>query len=185
VGPASDTADRDPAIPAAKLRQHHWAVIGGIGAFVVLAIFWALVFTGTLTPKNPDRLADRAWVHRTDAQCKKVQDAINRLPNAGKATSAAARADSLQRGSDLLTGLVADVRADQPDTADQRAVVRSWLADWDFYLADRAAYIHALRTEGGSAKPLMRPIHGSTAKQTITDFADANGMGNCEAPLDF
>lgn len=183
--PDTDTDERDLAVPPEKLHRHHWAVIGGLGAFVALAVFWALVFTGTLTPKNPDRLHDRAWVQRADARCKKVQDAINRLPNAGKVSSAAARADSLERGSDLLTAMVADFRADPPSSTDEASVVRSWLADWNFYLGDRAAYIQALRTQGGSAKPLLRPIHGSTAKQTITDFADANGMSDCDAPLDF
>lgn len=167
-----------------RLAWHRIAILGGVGAFVALGVFWALALTGTLTPHNPDRLGDRTWARRAEAICKPVEDEIAKLPNAGAAKNAADRADALDRGTALLRGMVTKLRADLPESADGRRTVRAWLDDWHVYLEDRQAFSDNLRAKGGRAKPLFRSIHGSTAKETITDFAELNSISSCGAPLD-
>lgn len=181
--PHPPAPDRSGA-PRRQLVWHRIAIVGGVGAFVALGVFWALALTGKLTPHNPDRLGDRAWAKRAEATCKPVEDAIAKLPNAGKARTPVDRADALDRGSAWLRVMVTKLRADRPDSPDGRRTVRAWLDDWQVYLEDRQAFSHNLRAKGGRAKPLFRAVHGSTAKQTITDFAQANSIPSCGAPLD-
>ncbi len=180
----TQAAPAEPAMSPRQLRRHRIAIVAGVAALVALGVFWVLVLTGQLTPSNPDRLADRAWARRAEATCKPVATAIAKLPNAGEARDVAQRIDGLAKATALLRPMVAKLASSLPaSTGDQKAV-RGWLADWQIYLADREAYIDALRREGGRAKPLFRSIHGTTADQTITSFADLNSMSSCATPLD-
>lgn len=172
-------------VAARRQGRRRTAILAGSGVFVVMVVFWALVFTGMLTPHNPDRLPDRAWAKRSDAICEPVTNVIAALPNAGRARSGADRANTLDKGTAMLQNMLTALETNRPNTTDGQKTVAAWLADWHIYMGDREAFSNNLRREGGKAKPLFTQVHGSTAKQRITDFADANSMQNCEAPIDF
>ena len=175
--------DPDDAKPGPS-RRRAFALLAGFGVFAAMIVYWALVFTGTLTPKNPDKLADRTWAKRSDAACTPYYNAVGKLPNAGTAKTGEQRAAVLDQGTAMVREMVGKLETIQPNTADQRATVAKWLADWQLYIKDRDAFAANLRRIGGDAQPLFTANRDGNSKQAITDFADANSMYNCEPPID-
>lgn len=185
----TDPSGTDPissertGLGANALRRHRWALGAGVAVFIAMGVFWALIFTGAFKQTNPDRLDDRRWVERTDRRCRPVRRAIDRLPNAGDATSAAQRAATVDRASKLVDGMLEAISHDPPAGASDRRIVRLWLADYRTYLADRRSYTRRLRHDP-NAQPLFTERHGQSVQDAVTNFADLNDMGYCEAPPD-
>lgn len=179
----SDTETTPSDDPNAPFRHKRWAVIAGIAAFSVMAIYWALIFTGQFGTDHPDELDDRAWVAEAEAICHPVAEAIGDLPNASEMKSAGQRADLVDRGTRLLEPMVEALAVDIPATGDDHTIVTGWLADWDSYLDDRREFANALRSDPG-AKPLLTQTHGGWNTDAIDTMANANKMYSCATPKD-
>ncbi len=160
------------------------AVGAGIAAFLLIAMFWAAIFGGYFTRANPDQLNDASWATKAGGICKPAAAAIADLPNATTASSASARADLLDRGTEVLAPMVDRLDAlPLPTAADDQTIVEGWLADWKVYLQDRRNFAVALRDDP-KAKPLLTETHGGWDTDAIDTMANANDILDCATPGD-
>ena len=170
------------------------------GAFVVGSfVFWAWAFSPWARSENPGRLDDRDFVAWADQRCAQAHAAIDGLPTARQAQSHAERAEQVDRGTALVESLVADLRRSAeaslsavtdgdgpPDTQ----LARSWLHDWDSYIADRRAHAERLRNADEDTPDrelrflLIDMTEGSTYTERMDGFARLNGMDACQIPGD-
>ena len=194
------TGDGDGTAPNAgrgRLRlAGKW--LGGLfvaGSFV----FWAWAFSPWARTENPGRLDDRSFVAWADQRCARAQAAIDALPTARQASSRAERADQVDRATDEVEALVADIRVraeaslsvstdseGPPDTD----LVGAWLEDWDVYISDRRSHSQRLRTASEDTPDrelrflLLDLTEGSTYTERMDGFARLNNMDNCQVPGD-
>lgn len=170
--------------PSPRHGRRRQVLLGiGIAAFVGMAIFWLLILAGWFNTTSPDRLADRAWVQRAERRCTLVQAKINDLPKAQTAKTPAERAGWIDQGTAYLQGLVEQLDADHPRTADEQRVVQGWLADWRVYLNDRGAYAQRIQQDP-NARALFSERHGENVATAIDGFAGVNDMPGCATPTD-
>ncbi len=172
--------------------------LGGLfvaGSFV----FWVWAFSPWARTENPGRLDDRSFVGWADQRCARAQAAIDALPTARQASSRAERADQVDRATDEVEALVADIRVraetslsvstdseGPPDTD----LVGAWLEDWDVYISDRRSHSQRLRTASEDTPDrelrflLLDLTEGSTYTERMDGFARLNNMDNCQVPGD-
>jgi hypothetical protein len=179
AAPGTEPAPEEPSV-----NRRRNIVIGiGIAAFVGMAIFWLLILTGWFNTTSPDRLADRAWVQRAEQHCKVMQNKVNDLPKAQTAKSPAERASFIDEGTQIIRGLIGQLTADHPATADEQRVVEAWIGDWQVYLNDRAAYAQRIQQDP-NAQALFSERHGENVATAIDGFATINSMPDCATPQD-
>ena len=174
--PPTDSAGAGDETPSPGLRRLRllgkW--LGGLfvaGTFV----FWAWAFSPWARTENPGRLDDREFVRWAGQRCAQAQTAIDALPTARQAASREERADQVDRGTDEVEALVADLRlraeASLSTTTDSggppdTVLVGAWLDDWDVHVSDRQQPLGpaALRRRGharpGAALPARRHDRG-------------------------
>ena len=179
-----------------------WRLVGKWlgGLFVVGSfVFWAWAFSPWARTENPGRLDDRDFVAWADQRCAQAQAAIGRLPSPRQASSRTERADHVDRGTDEVEALVADLRlrsesslptstaSDGPPDAE---LVGAWLEDWDVYVADRRGHAMRLRSASDDTPDrelrflLVDMTEGSTYTERMDGFARLNDMDNCQIPGD-
>ncbi len=165
------------------LRRHRLAFVLGSLAFVAMAVYWTLIFTGSFNWRNPDKLHDATWVARAARICAPVERYINALPRAQTARTPDERATTVDQGSDKLATMIEELGATPPDNASDRDVVTAWLSDWKVYVSDRRDFTRRLRLDP-KAEPLFTEVHGGWATNSIDAFADANDLVACSSPQD-
>jgi hypothetical protein len=178
TGPAAPLQEDQPS-----RRRHNIALGLGIGGFLLMGIFWALIYSGAFNWRNPDKLHDEAWVSAAREICAPTAKLINDLPRAQTAKSPAERAATVDQGSDALDEMVERLAARPPDNTSDREVVAAWLADWRVYLGDRRDFTERLRADP-MAKPLFTEVHGGWSTNAIDAFANANDLDTCTSPPD-
>ena len=88
-----------------------------------------------------------------------------------------------QRVTDLLTAMVAAVRARPPQDAVSADAVNRWLADYDIYLGDRRRHL-GYWAAGEDPQFAETEVGGKPVSLGMDDFADANDMPSCVVPED-
>ena len=170
------------------------------GAFVVGSfVFWGWAFSPWARSENPDRLDDRGFAAWADQRCAQARAAIDALPTARQAASRAERADQVDRGTDEVESLVADLRlraqtslasTTAGEGAPDSVLVSAWLDDWDTYISDRRSHSDRLRTAGDDTSDrelrflLVDMTEGSTYTERMDGFARLNDMDSCQIPGD-
>lgn len=161
-----------------------WALRAGIGFFILMALFWAAIFSGFFTHRNPDKLYDEAWVAQAAKICAPGAQAIKNLPNASTAKSPADRSNLLDRGTAALEPMVDRLESlPLPKRASDQTVVKGFLEDWRIYLEDRNRFAKALLSDP-KAQPLMSEVHGGWVSDAIDAMASANDIMDCATPDD-
>jgi hypothetical protein len=179
------TAPVAPA-PTRKVRP---AVLLVALAVVVFAVMWIYIFLFADTT-NPNRLPDRAWTAQAQAICKSYGDRIHALPAAATFANIKPRSEAMrqravvgQQVTDLLTQMVADLRASPSAEPATRDAVNRWLADYDTYLQDRRR--HLARWAAGEDPPFAETaVGGKPISLGMDDLSAANDMPACEVPQD-
>lgn len=165
-------------------KTNQIALGAGIAVFLGMALFWAAIFSGSFTTRNPDKLHDATWAPVAERICKPAATAINKLPNASTSKSADERADLIDRGTAVLEPMVVQLKAiPAPERASDRTVVNGYLTDWTIYLQDRRNFSDALRKDP-QAKPLLTETHGGWDTDAIDAMANANNVTDCATPGD-
>jgi hypothetical protein len=170
-------------------RRWRPAAIIVVVALAALAAMWFynLVFADTT---NPNRLPDRAWAAQAESICSGYADRIDDLPRANsfsdiepKSEALRQRAEVGRQATDLLTAMVADLRALRPADQVSADAVSKWLTDYDTYLGDR--HRHLERWAAGEDPPFVETADGRRPLSIgMDDFAAANDMSSCEVPGD-
>jgi hypothetical protein len=156
-----------------------------ITIIVVLVATWAYVFTvaGQADPANT--IADDSFPPAAQAICAETITRIEELPASRETNTAAERSAVVFESTDLLTTMVADLRAIAPPADDpEDGWVQQWLDDFDFYLEDRYTYAEAL-LDDPEARFLIT-VRGDRDRLTadLDQVALANGMLDCGTPKD-
>ncbi len=196
--PASAGDTTAPPSPSRRRLRLAGKWLGGlfvVGSFV----FWAWAFSPWARSENPGRLDDRSFVAWADQRCAEAQAAIDALPSPRQASSRAERADQVDRGTDEVEALVADMRlraeatlatstaGGGPPDAD---LVGAWLEDWDVYVSDRRNHSARLRSAGDDTPDrelrflLVDMTEGSTYTERMDGFSRLNDMDSCQVPGD-
>ena len=153
---------------------------------IVLTIgFWVWVFAGGPDQANPDRLADRSYVDRTEKACYSLKRDLAKLPNAADIRSADHRAEVLDQATAKVSTMVRTIEADAPTKGDDGKRLRGWFEDWHAYLGDRADYAERLRADPKARFYVSQNKRlKASVDDTIQTFADVNAMADCETPGD-
>lgn len=164
--------------------RHKWALRAGMGIFVLLALFWVAIFSGAFNHRNPDELYDKGWVAKAGKICTPAATTIKNLPNATTAKTPADRSDLLNRGSDALDTMLAELHTvPAPTRASDQTIVNGFLADWKIYIGDRRRYAEALLTNP-NARPLITEVHKGWVTDAIDTMANINNIPDCATPQD-
>ena len=170
------------------------------GCFVVGSfVFWAWAFSPWARSENPGRLDDRDFVQWADQRCARARSVIDDLPSAREASSWADRAVQVDRGTDEVQELVADLRSQatgslsvssESEGPPDAELVSAWLDDWVQYIADRRSHSERLRSATDDTPDrelrflLLDMTEGSTYTERMDGFARLNDMDNCQIPGD-
>lgn len=130
----------------------------------------------------PDRLDDPGFAAAAQERCATALDEIAALPRAVDAATADERADVVEDANRHLDEMLDDLDAMVPGGEDG-GLVSEWLADWRTYLADREAYVLALRSDP-DAQLLVSAKDRDQVTEYIDAFARDNRMISCGTPLD-
>jgi hypothetical protein len=158
-------------------------------ALAALAVMWVYILFFADTA-NPNRLADRAWAKQAETICKGYADQIKVLPDATMFADVKPKAEAMRQRAvvgkqvtDLLTAMVAGLRATPPSDAVSADAVNRWLADYDTYLGNRRAHLD--RWAAGEDPPFAETKVGDKPISLgMNDFAEANDMASCDVPGD-
>lgn len=130
----------------------------------------------------PDRLDDPAFAEAAQDRCDEALGVVAALPAASETTTAAERADVIDRANETFAAMLDDLDELVPGGEDGE-IVREWLADWRTYLGDRETYADAVRDD-----PEARLFVSAKDRDQITEYLDAfaadNHMPACGTPLD-
>ena len=192
---AGDATEANPRRSRLRLAGKWMGGLFVAGSFV----FWAWAFSPWARTENPGRLDDRSFVGWADQRCARAQTAIDALPTARQAASRAERADQVDRATDEVEALVADIRlraeaslsvSTESDGPPDTELVGAWLEDWDVYISDRRSHSERLRTASEDTPDrelrflLLDLTEGSTYTERMDGFARLNNMDNCQVPGD-
>ncbi|MDE0667084.1 MAG: hypothetical protein OXH67_15940, partial [Acidimicrobiaceae bacterium] len=182
---AGDATEANPRRSRLRLAGKWMGGLFVAGSFV----FWAWAFSPWARTENPGRLDDRSFVGWADQRCARAQTAIDALPTARQAASRAERADQVDRATDEVEALVADIRlraeaslsvSTESDGPPDTELVAAWLEDWDVYISDRRSHSERLRTASEDTPDrelrflLLDLTEGSTYTERMDGFARLN-----------
>lgn len=159
--------------------------LGTVLATLVVAAtvgMWLYLFL-IADPNVPDELDDDTFPAQGQAICAAAVARIDDLPPARDANSPEDRSEAVAEANEILTEMVADLRAIAPTEGSDDRLTRLWLEDWDTYLADRAEYADRLAA-GEDAELLITARGAGQITVTLDHFAVVNGMEDCQSPLD-
>lgn len=176
AGPAAPV---EPGTPARRLR------VGTVLALLVVAAtigMWTYLFL-IADPGIPDQLDDDTFPTEAQAICAAAVDQIDELPPAADADTPEERAVAVADANEILTIMVADLRAIAPTDGQDGRLTRLWLEDWGTYLTDRVEFAEALAA-GEDAELLITARGTGQITVTLDHFAVVNDMLACQSPLD-
>lgn len=191
--------DLDLPQPASPVRWILRVVVGVavIGSFGV----WAYAYSGAADRPPPDELdSTRAHLEATDrgedyeelpgvpfygrrasAICS---GAMDRLPDARRATSGPERADQLQQANGILLTMITELRALPVATQRDDELRDLWLDDWEVLVADRDRYAQAVASDPAAVFSVSDVADNERLERRLTRFARTNLMLPCGAPSD-
>ena len=166
--------------PGATRSPLMWA---GVIGFAVLTVgFWIYVY-GFADTTPPDKLTSNAFPAAAEQVCAATRQQVRTEGLIDvKTETPQQRGELTARADVVLRAMVDRLRAvPVPDPGDA-VLVERWLADWDGLIADREAWVVALRA--GDGNPLIERSHegGEPASKTLDMFANVNAMQSCKAP---
>ena len=172
--------------PTIEVERHGWhpARILAVVTVLAMVVFWIWAFSGAPDRHNPDYLSDRAWVDHAKVVCNATDAQIAKLPGAETAPNAKVRAGVINQADADLYAMIAKLKANPPDDAEDAKLVSEWLSDYGRYVDARQNYASRLRVDS-HAELLLPEKFGNPLDDVITTFAlDGNDMGACETPGD-
>ncbi len=181
--PSNGTAPAGPGDAVEPVRRR--PRVGTVLALLVVAAtigMWAYLFL-IADPGIPDQLDDDMFPTEAQAICTDAVAAIDELPAAADAVTPQERGETVAEANEILTEMVADLRAIAPTGDQDGRLTRLWLEDWDTYLSDRAEFAEALAA-GEDAELLITARGAGQITVTLDHFAMVNDMLACSTPLD-
>lgn len=162
--------------------SRRWGAIAlGVLALAGVVMWVYVLFIGN--PENIDKLDDAAYGQQAEPVCAATVAKLEALGLVNKkADTPQERADLVDRSDAELKTMVAALRTIQPSNARDAETISKWLAAWDQWLADRAAWSTQLhRGEDAPFVEVQLP-DGRPSSTPLNDFALINAMKSCATP---
>ena len=178
---ASPTEASEPAARPSRWRYLLVPLVVTFAAFWIWALFFA-----SKTAVN--RVGDRAWAERAESICAQAETAREALADyreldGSNAGMLAERGELLDRATAIVTEMLDDVVAVEPQDEKGRALVPLWEADYRTYLENRRRYADRLRA--GADVPFSEAaVNGIPVSDKLATFAIHNEMPACAPPSD-
>lgn len=176
----------EAAIEPLPVTRPWWRRPGGLllaGVVVASFLFWIYALSGLAKREPPDSLQDPTFAQGAEPRCAAVAAQVAALPPASSARTPAERANTVEVGTGLLRGLVADLRTIVPAAGPDRDLVVAWLDDWDSYLGSRDDYARDVRADP-RARFLVDDRDGQAITEPMDNLATVNRMPSCVTPGD-
>lgn len=153
-----------------------------------IAVFWVWALFFPQTKQSIAKLDDEQWAERATAICQQANvdrdelADLRRIDDVGDG-ALTARAEIIDRATDIIEKMVADVVAQRPTAIDDQAIMDTWARYYREWIADRRIYADVLR-EGRNPPFAEAMVDGAPISEYINDFTVANRMKPCSAPTD-
>lgn len=167
------TADEDAGGGNIFLRA---LLVVGLLIFATFWI-WALFFA---SKSAVNKIDDRAWAERAEAICDAVEVELAQL-ELQASPDLEIRADLVVTSTDLLSTMLDDLEAVEPDDEKGKAIIPDWIADYRTLLDDRYRYAERLRA-GDDVAFTETAVRGVPITERIETFAGDNEMPSCAPP---
>jgi hypothetical protein len=187
------TADERVVDPMSKSTdtQCGWRQIGArVAVLTVMVAFaafwtWALFFA---SKEAVNRIGDVEWAERAEAVCqdwneRRLELADYRQIREGGADLIRERADIIDRATDMVESMIAEVNAVRPSDEKGRAIVPLWTDEYATYIEDRRRYAAELRATGENL-PFYETMSEVPLSERLETFAGDNRMDACAPPRD-
>ena len=187
------TADERVVDPMSKSTdtQSGWRQIGArVAVLTVMVAFaafwtWALFFA---SKEAVNRIGDVEWAERAEAVCqdwneRRLELADYRQIREGGADLIRERADIIDRATDMVESMIAEVNAVRPSDEKGRAIVPLWTDEYATYIEDRRRYAAELRATGENL-PFYETMSEVPLSERLETFAGDNRMDACAPPRD-
>ncbi|MGA0878512.1 MAG: hypothetical protein ACO3SP_05275 [Ilumatobacteraceae bacterium] len=155
---------------------------------VGIAVFWIWAFFFPQSKQSVAKLVDEQWSQRAQGLCREANVArdeladLRRIDDVGEG-ALTARADIIDRATDIIERMVDDVTAATPTGPDDVVIMNTWAEYYRQWIADRRIYADVLR-EGRNPPFAESMVDGSPISEYLNDFTIANRMKACSAPTD-
>jgi hypothetical protein len=156
-------------------------IVVGFAAFWVWALFFA-------SKEAVNRIEDRSWAARAQVICERATAERELLADYRRIdpTDPALlreRADIIDRSTDIVESMLADVTAVAPTDAKGRDIVPQWEAEYRIYLGNRRDFAAVVRE--GAYEPFREAkTNGIPISERLETFAVHNEMPACAPPRD-
>jgi len=187
------TADERVVDPMSKSTdtQFGWRQIGArVAVLTVMVAFaafwtWALFFA---SKEAVNRIGDVEWAERAEAVCQDWNERRRELADyrqirEGGADLIRERADIIDRATDMVESMIAEVNAVRPSDEKGRAIVPLWTDEYATYIEDRRRYAAELRATGENL-PFYETMSEVPLSERLETFAGDNRMDACAPPRD-
>ncbi len=154
--------------------------------FMTLAVaFWIFAFSPWARDifQAPDQIQDEVYNAAIETRCAATVAEIAALPSVRSASGPEDRANNVEKVNNALLLMRTDLAELDGGTLEDRALIKLWLADWDFYIADRIDHVNRLRTEG-DVRFLNTEQDGIFIAERLNGFARVNEIRSCLPPGD-
>ena len=149
---------------------------------------WVYAF-GFAPRESFNKINDEAWQARSQAHCKtaenqrfSIQDLTPMKPD--DPTALTKKAKLVETATNTLETAINLIASDRPSDAKGQELVPRWIADYRIYIADRRAFIVALRTATKRPYFAETEVEGVPVSERISKFARENNMKTCQTPYD-
>lgn len=154
---------------------------------LAIAAMWVYAFVFA-SKEAVNKIGDQAWTQQANIRCLAAEQerlalADYRLISDPATGGLAQRAVLVEKATDTLQRMLADLRQTLPTDEKGRALIPMWLSDYDTYIADRRAYAEQLRS-GDNAPFAESTFEGLPLAERIATFAGDNRMPACAPPID-
>ena len=148
-----------------------------------MVLMWIYAIFISDKSATADKLEDPAFAAAAEPVCKVTVDDLSRLGLVNqRAATPQDRAALVDRTDVELKNMIAKLRAMPPADARDAAAVTAWLADWDQWLADHAAWSARLHRGENVQFFEKKRDTGEPNSKALNDFALINEMPSCATP---
>lgn len=153
-----------------------------------IAVFWIWALFFPQSKQSVAKLDDEQWSVRAQGICREANVArdeladLRRIDDVGEG-ALAARADLIDRATDIIDQMITDVTASTPRGPEDVVIMNTWAEYYRQWIADRRIYADVLR-DGRNPPFAESMVEGSPISEYLNDFTVANRMKACSAPTD-
>jgi hypothetical protein len=177
LGEEPDGSRRRPTLLGVVLGL----VVIGFAVFWIWALFFA-------SKESINRIEDRTWAARAQVICERATAerellADYRRIDPGDPALLRERADIIDRSTDIVESMLAEVSAVAPADAKGRDIVPQWEAEYRIYIENRRDFAAVVRE--GAYEPFREAkTSGIPISERLETFTVHNEMPACAPPRD-